>query len=258
MTVEGTPMIESLEKAGRIIEYLSENDGGRIVDVADGLGLPKATAFRYLQTLEATGLVLKRENRFHLSLHWLYHGSRARDRYDPESLIHGRVREIAESTRERAQFVVLEQTRPRFLYRELGDRAVRTDTRVGKAIPIHASSSGKVILANLPPSHRRDVLDDISYERYTDKTIHNRDHLEAELDTIREQGYALNREEYLDRLRAVSVPVNLGPGIGIAAIGVSGPTPRIETMINDGDLVDMLRGTANEIELRYGPRAQRS
>lgn len=171
--------------------------------------------------------------------------------YDPDNLIYNNIVELTELTEERVQFMVLEGDRMVYVYRELGQRGVNTSTMAGKEMPIHATSGGKVILANLPERKRTKLIERLELERYTKNTITNTEELYEELDDIKRYGYSINREEYMKGLRAVSVPVGLFDGHINGAIGVSGPKHRIKGKITEQDLIERLQGTANEIELKY-------
>ncbi|MFC6993423.1 IclR family transcriptional regulator C-terminal domain-containing protein [Haladaptatus sp. GCM10025707] len=83
----------------------------------------------------------------------------------------------------------------------------------------------------------------------TPYTIIDEDELFAELKQIRSQGYAFNREENLERLNAVGVPVR-DPNDGVlGAMSVSGPSHRFKGQYFEQEIPDFMLGLANEIEL---------
>lgn len=244
--------VASVTRTIEILRVLRDTGGGRITELAKALELPKSSVHRHLKTLEKGGFVIKRGNNYYLGLRFLYYGNAARERWDPEGIIRKSVRYVAEETTERAQFMVWEHDTVVYLYRELGERAVQTDTSVGKSMPVHATSGGKAILACLPEAKCSAFLDDAKLEAYTDNTITNEEALLDELQEIRREEIALNREEYIDGLYAVSVPVQIPGGEVIGSIGVSGPTHRLKRQVLENGLPDLLLGIANEIELKYG------
>lgn len=243
--------ITSVMRTIDILSLLRDEQEGRVTELAETLDLPKSSVHRHLKTLEQSGFVVKKENEYHLGLHFLHYGSIARKRWDPEGIIRESIRHLADETKERAQFMVWEQGDIVYLYRELGERAVETDTIVGKRMPVHATSGGKAVLAYLPEKEREAFLDDYTLSAYTDNTITDQDRLFEELHAIQQVGIAINREEYIDGLRAVSVPVQIPDGTVIGSIGVSGPTHRLTGEILEDGLPDLLLGTVNEIELKY-------
>jgi DNA-binding IclR family transcriptional regulator len=93
-------------------------------------------------------------------------------------------------------------------------------------VPPHCSSLGKVLYAFdcLPlPSGR--------LERRTEKTVTNREALAAELATIRRTRVAVTVDELETGLTAIAAPVEGRDGV-IAAIGVSGPTARLQDRVD--------------------------
>jgi IclR family transcriptional regulator, acetate operon repressor len=115
---------------------------------------------------------------------------------------------------------------------------IRYVAPLGEPRPLHCTSIGKVILATMPAAEADALLDDAELERFTVRTIVNRRALRAELNTIREQGYALNRQESMEGIAAIAVSVREGgaaDGPVIAGLSMTGPAVRM-----DDDLVAAL------------------
>jgi simple sugar transport system ATP-binding protein/ribose transport system ATP-binding protein len=104
---------------------------------------------------------------------------------------------------------------------------VRSYTRVGGRAPAYCVATGKALLAHQPEKERQRVADG-QLERFTDRTITNRRALLQELAAIRESGVALNHGEWRADVGGVAVPIIDPSGALVAAIGFSGPLPRIE------------------------------
>ena len=86
---------------------------------------------------------------------------------------------------------------------------------------------GKVLTAFLPPNEYERVLRGIIFQRVTPKTIINLAHFRAELDKVRQRGYAVDNEEALLGCRCISAPILNNEGVAIAAMSVSGPITRV-------------------------------
>lgn len=243
--------ITSLVRATEILEYVIESDGARLTEISTALDIPKSSASRHVHTLESQGLLTKKGKCYQGSLKILKLGKKLQKNYDPDGLVHDHIMALCDLTEERAQFMVMEDNKMVYAYREVGRRGVTTDTMAGNQMPLHATSGGKVFLASLPEGEREAILDEIEFEQYTENTITRRAELEEELDRIQEDGYSINEEEYMDGLRAISVPMELFNGNVFGSIGVSGPTHRIKSKISNQNLVDKLLGTSNEIMLKY-------
>lgn len=243
--------VATVARSFDILEVLEDNTGWNITELAAALSLPKSSVHRHLKTLEKTGFVVQEGNEYYLGLRFLGYGVLARRRHDPQSAIKEGIQYAAEQTNERAQFMVWEHGTVIYLYRELGERAVQTGTMVGKRMPIHATSGGKSMLAHLPEATRDAFLDDHDLTAYTEHTITDPEKLRENLTTIQESGYSINDQEYIEGLRAVSVPLQTAGDEVIGSIGVSGPTYRLQDEQLEQRLPDLLLGIANEIELRH-------
>ena len=119
----------------------------------------------------------------------------------------------------RSHFVVnLDQAR--------GPSAVGTHNWVGELTPLHATSSGKILLAFMTPEERREVLAASGLTRLTAHTITSQRELEAQVEAAARDGYASSIEELEEGLNAVAAPVRDHTGGVIAALSVSGPVYR--------------------------------
>jgi DNA-binding IclR family transcriptional regulator len=98
-------------------------------------------------------------------------------------------------------------------------------THLGKRRPLHAGSSGKVILAFGPEEIREAILNS-ELARYTPQTIVQRGKLAQELAKVKAQGYATSNAEVATDIRSVAAPVREAKGQVIATLGMSVPANR--------------------------------
>ncbi|MEA5388029.1 IclR family transcriptional regulator C-terminal domain-containing protein [Haloarculaceae archaeon H-GB2-1] len=137
-----------------------------------------------------------------------------------------------------------------YIYQTRTERAVQTDSHIGTTVDLHATAVGKAYLAHLADDRRAALLDDLDLAELTDSTHTDREELEAELASIREQGFAFNDEERFVGMRAVGAPV-LGPDDEVlAAISVSGPTTRMEGERYREEIPEQVTQTARIIGIR--------
>jgi DNA-binding IclR family transcriptional regulator len=159
------------------------------------------------------------------------------------------VENLAETTQERAQFLVEEHGRGVYLHTATGDNAVQVNARLGKVNYLHASAAGKAIFANIDDERVDEIIDRWGLPRFTTQTITDRNELSEELGKIKDRGYSFNYEESISGLRAVGTPVMGQDGQVIGALSVSGPTNRLKGEWIESDIPDLLLGAANELEL---------
>ncbi|MCX5061956.1 MULTISPECIES: IclR family transcriptional regulator [unclassified Streptomyces] len=107
------------------------------------------------------------------------------------------------------------------------DHPVRTFHTIGDTSPLHATAVGRAVLAHLP---RRDVEELITagLERFSDTTPIDPDELRAELDRVRADGYAVNRNQYRPGVCAVAAAVLDEDGTPLAAVAISMPEARYD------------------------------
>jgi len=242
--------VKTTETAFAILELLYEQDGGTLSSVADQLDMAKSTIHRHLTTLNRLEYVVREGNEYYLGLQFAELGQYVRSRRITYELAADQVTELAEETKERADFIVEEHDRCVYVHSETGQRAVQTDAGVGKTLPMHSTAAGKVILANMPEDEVRRILTTKGLPDLTENTMTEVEDLLDELETIRERGYAFNDQENINGLRAVAVPVMARDDEIIGALAISGPTHRLKGEWFDRDIPDLLLGSANELELK--------
>ena len=241
--------VNSVLNALNVIEVLYQIDGGGASEVARELDLAKSTVYSHLQTLEEAEYVAREGDQYHVGLKFLKLGVFSRSRKQEYTMSEQKVRELAEETQERSQFIVEEHGRGVYLHREVGDRAVHTDPGIGKRIPLHSTAAGKAILAELSSERIEAIIDRWGLEATTKHTITDPDELRADLEEIQERGYAINLEENVPGLHAVGVAVTGDDNRVCGALSVSGPSHRFKGDILHEEIPDLLLGAANELEL---------
>ncbi|WP_210576994.1 IclR family transcriptional regulator [Streptomyces sp. GESEQ-4] len=107
------------------------------------------------------------------------------------------------------------------------DHPVRTFHTIGDTSPLHATAVGRSILAHLP-KHDVEELITQGLERFSDTTPADPDELRAELDRIRTDGYAVNRNQYRQGVCALAAPVLDESGTPLAAVAISMPDSRYD------------------------------
>lgn len=241
--------VKTTNTAFDILETIKECNGARISELASELGLANSTVHRHVNTLYKREWLVKRGDEYQVSFQFLEFGEHARIQTKGHQKAKEKVVELADKTDERAQFLIEEHGWIIYVYRELGSSAVSTDPGIGNRAPLHATSAGKVILANLPDNQVNEIIEQRGLPKLTEQTITDQETLFEELETIRDQGYSVNREEKIKGVCAVGTPVMRQNGDVLGAISVSAPTNRMKGEWFEEDLPDLLLGTANELEL---------
>ena len=136
-------------------------------------------------------------------------------------------------------------------YSRSGSPPVGTHRWVGQLTPLHATSSGKILLAHLSAKERAAALKASGMEKLTPRTLTAKTKLEKNLTETRKRGYAVTLEELEIGLHAMAAPIRSGEGEVIAALSASGPAYRF-TEERIPELAPVLVNGAEEISHRMG------
>ncbi len=198
--------------------------------LAEQTGLPKATLHRMLQQLETGGLLQRSNDGRHLApgtrlrrmaeqvlLNDVYHGAR-----------HAVLRRLVEELGESCNLTALSGHEVIYLDRAETATPLRFYLHPGSRVPAHSSASGKLLLAQLAPSQRRRLLEHVPLQAHTPRTITTLERLEEELAQVRQQGYALDHEEFLPGLMCVAVLVPSPHGRSNLCVAVQAPILRLD------------------------------
>ena len=104
---------------------------------------------------------------------------------------------------------------------------LRLHLEPGSRVPLHCTASGKLLLACMAEARRATLLAAIDFSPFTPQTITDAKAFAAELATIRQQDYSLDREEFLLGLVAIAVPVRDRHGVALAALACHAPSARL-------------------------------
>lgn len=192
-------------------------------------GVPKPTLHRMLQQLESAGMLQREGDGRHYStgvrlrrlaeqllLNDTRHGAR-----------HAVLRQLVAEVGESCNITALSGSEVLYLDRVETPAPLRFYLHPGSRVPVHCSASGKLFLAQMSPTQRRRLLAGVPLEAYTPHTLTDFDKLEAELDRVKAQGYALDQEEFLPGLRCIAVLVGNG-GRSNMGVAIQAPSMRMD------------------------------
>lgn len=249
---ENTPNYETsktVERAFEVIEAVKNLDDSTLTNISEHLDIAKSTAHRYLLTLKNGQFVIEENGKYTLGLRFFTYGEFARSNrlyYQQTKPI---VEDLANRTNERSLFIVEEHGLAYYIYRGVSGQSVQIGFRSGTRQYLHATASGKAILANLPEQRVIEIIDRWGLPMETPHTISDEETLFEELEQIRETGIAYNHEELFEGLNAVAAPV-IGPEGGVfGSLTISGPKRRLDGQRLNEEIPEVLLGAANQLEL---------
>jgi DNA-binding IclR family transcriptional regulator len=217
---------QAIDRAAQLLVLVVENEGSSSVsELADAAGLPKSTVSRAVSALERQGLVQRESPRGGVRPGpvLLRLASRGVGHDEIVELCAPSMQRVAETSGETIDLAVPVPGGVEQYLAQIDSRHVLGTTNwVGRRLPHHCTAVGKALLA-----HRAARLPDGELEQVTPRTVTDRAHLAAELDDVREHGYATAVGELEPGLVAIAAPVLGGDGRAVAAISISGPEFRL-------------------------------
>ncbi|WP_078908657.1 IclR family transcriptional regulator [Streptomyces vietnamensis] len=245
--------VQSVDRAVSVLEILAQRGEAGVSEVAAEIDVHKSTAFRLLGALEARGLVEQAAERgkYRLGFGIVRLAGAVTGRLDITQQGRPVCERLSEEIGETVNIAVLQEHYAVNLYQVRGPGAVGTHNWVGQLTPVHATSSGKILLAHLPAKERAGVLAASGLKKLTPHTLTARTKLEKNLAEARERGYAVTLEEFELGLHAVAAPIRSHQGETLAALSASGPAYRF-TEERVHELAPLLVQGAEEISHRMG------
>ena len=245
---------QSLSRALNLLQRLSENpDGLSLTDLSYQLGMPAATVHRLLNTFEEFDFVEQdsAQGLWFIGLKAFTVGNAFVHRRDFVASARPHMHALVELCGETVNLGVIDDGEAVFISQVESREVMRMIVRLGSRSPIHASGVGKALLAAMPQQRVEQILQYRGLARYTERSIDNAAQLYAELERVRQLGYALDDEEQAVGLRCVASAIFDENGQALAAISLSGPTARITDNRLD-ELGIAVRHSADEITQSLG------
>ncbi|MEW1981363.1 IclR family transcriptional regulator [Citricoccus sp. NPDC079358] len=251
----GAGGVQSVDRAATVLQILAREGQAGVSDIAAEMGIHKSTVSRLLAALVARELVQQDQGRgkYQLGFGILRLAAAIPGRLNLVQEAGPFLRELAASARETVNLAVLRSGYAVNVDQARGPSTLGTQDWVGSLTPLHATSSGKVLLAALTAEERGALLTGSRLPRFTSRTLTSRARLEEELLAVAHAGFATTWEEYEIGLVSLAVPVRDHRGVVIAAISVSGPEFRFDP--EDAGILTQLKdaGLAVSQQVGYSP-----
>lgn len=240
--------MKTTEKSLRVLEAVQQLNSATVTEISTYLDMNKSSAYTHLVTLTDNGYLVKTDGRYQLGMRLLGLGIAARRRDEAYQQARVVTEELADETGDRANFIIEEHGVGIFVWKAGETLGIPTGPQIGGRVPLHATASGKAILAFEDDSKRNDILDTLQFDQFTENTVSDRETLLDRLATIRNQGFAINEQEDVEGANAIAAPVCHPESEVLGALSVVGPAHRLSRGTLEDDLADVVLGYANELE----------
>jgi DNA-binding IclR family transcriptional regulator len=245
--------VQSVERALTVLEILAREGHAGVSEIAEEMGIHKSTVSRLIGSLVSREMVHQNTERgkYQLGFGILRLASSIPGRL---SLVHEArpvLESLAEEFKETVNLAVLRSNYAVNVDQAMGPSTLATYDWVGSLTPLHATSSGKVLLAALDAGERDRILKETGLGARTSRTITSRKELDAQLLEVAAKGYAVVREEFEIGLNAVAVPVYNHQGEVLGALSISGPAFRFDPEQTPG-LLEKLKEAGLKVSANMG------
>jgi IclR family pca regulon transcriptional regulator len=231
-----------------ILTFGPERPELTLAEVAEGTGLTRAAARRFLLTLVKLGYVRNEGRLFSLRPRVLELGYAYLSGLSLAEVAEPRVEELVSSIHESSSICVLDGNDIVYIVRVPTKRIMTISISVGTRFPAYCTSMGRVLLANQPENELEQYLAEVQFEPRTRQTVFHAGELREILHDVRATGYAIVDQELEDGLRSVAVPVHDASGRVIAAMNVSANSHLMSLQELRQEILPQLRQAAGRIE----------
>jgi len=229
--VEAAPAggLSTVRNAARLLKVFRSREADLgVSELARRLGLGKSTVHRMLTTLAAEGLIEQnpRTGGYRLGIVMFELGQAVRVHMDLHAAVAPVLAELRAQTGESSQVGVLDGHEVVYVDRLESAHSLRLFNETGRRVPVHCTSSGKVLLAYLPERQRDAILRSAPLAALTPHTITDPGQLTAELDKVRRRGWAEAVNEREIGVASIAAPIRDASGEVVAAISIGVPLAR--------------------------------
>ncbi len=221
--------IQVIDRAMALVGILARASGpATLTRLAEQADLHTASAHRILAALVAHGLVEKTgAGEYDLGVRWLEVGNRLRARLNIRQVAMPYMQQLAELTGETVNLIVRRGDEAVYVERVSGGQTlIQVVQVVGAHAPLHVTAVGKIFLADDSASGVMGYAERTGLPAYTANTLTTLERLTAELDVIRSEQLARDREEAELGVACIGAPVRDAEGKLVAGLSVSAPADR--------------------------------
>jgi DNA-binding IclR family transcriptional regulator len=239
--------VQSIERAFVVLGTLADGPIG-VTEVAERARLPKSTAARMLASLAREGAVeqVPGDSRYRLGGRLTTLAAGVLPTRSLARLARPSLAELSAAVGEAAGLSVPEGDLVHYVEQVDSPNPVSVRDWTGSRLPMHAVSSGQVLLAFRQPAALERYLAG-TRERFTDRTLVDAAALRARLAEVRRDGFAWTREEFDLGISSIAAPIAGAAGEVVAAAHIHGPSYRFPRAGLEAEIAALVVGTAARI-----------
>jgi IclR family KDG regulon transcriptional repressor len=231
------------------MDILRDRGGAGVTEISEELDFSKSAVHGHLATLKDEGVVVKNGYTYSLSLRFLDIAEYVKNEVAKHDIVKDEVNDLADDTGEVVHFGTKEEGRVVYISKACGDNAVETASQIGKRMPMHSTSLGKAILAELSLEQVDQIIEQHGLPGRTEATITHAERLHEELEETQHRGYSIDDEENIPGVRCIGMAIAAPESDVLGALSVSGPSQRMTDERIENKLSGKIAQAANVIEV---------
>ena len=251
-------MIQSLKRAFGILEFVARcGTAVSAAEISRNIGLHASTTHHLLQTLTSLGYLTQDEadRKYRVGAKAFQVAASAWNETRLVTFAAPVLDEIARQTGETSYLALFARGELVVVDKVEGGGPIHVTERVGAPRPAYCTAIGKILLTFFSENQLNVFLARNRLQALTPNTIVSAAQLRRELIRIRDQGYAVDNEEFMTGVRCVAAPLRNFTGNVVAAVAISGPAWQL-TQDRVSDLAGYLKPVAHRLSQQLGCCAQ--
>jgi DNA-binding IclR family transcriptional regulator len=246
--------VQSIVRAFAILELVARApDGISLSELSRAVRLHSSTTFNLVRTMFNLGYLRQSgdDKRYRIGRPLFSLAANAIDDLLLVDTAKAVMEDLSHASGETGTFAVWSGGQVVAMARSSGAGAFQLSDRVGGVRPAHATATGKVLLAALPPEQFDAYLASATLTRFTATTIVDAQRLRTEVQRTKTAGFAIDRAEFHDDVCCIAMPVRDFSGKTVGAIGLSAPLWRMGDDVRPAKAA-LLREAAHRLSEKLG------
>lgn len=245
--------VAAVLKVFGILQALTEQRTMGVSEISQRLAMPKATVYRFLQTMKTLGYVEQEQEseRYGLTMRIYDLGSRALEYPELLKIADREMRILSVTCQETLHLATLVDSDAVYIHKVDSPGILNFGFRIGQHIPAHRSAAGKVMLAFTPREISDTLVSGLQFRPDWQAARCDLTDFNEGLGRICQQGYAVDMQEFDQNLCCLAVPIFDYLQNVVAGLSMALPVFRYNS-VRQGEYVSMLHQTARRISGQLG------
>lgn len=253
VTMNNINRVQSIDRAVAIIECFSKDRKElKLTEISQMLDLNKSTVHGIISTLKYHGFISQNDEtqKYRLGIRFIEFGDLVMNSICIRNAALPVIEKICPKIEETVHVAMLDGADVVWIEKQECNRSVKTSSTIGARLPIYTTADGRMMLCYVDADKINDYLP-AEIPKFTANTITDKGELIKKLSEMKNNGFAIDNEEFVEGLKCVAAPIFDHEGNVKFSLSTTGPAFRMtEAKINN--LIVIIKEAANEISQRLG------